>query len=206
MQTAAPPTLLPQLWKATLVSGLLAVALGVAVVAWPGKTILVAAIFFGAYLLVTGISQIVLAFSLNVSTGGRVLLFISGAASVVLGALALIRITDAVLLLAIWIGVGFVFRGVATAMSAISDPTLPGRVWNIFVGVISLIAGIVVLAAPFESLGTLTLVAGFSLIIIGVMEVVTAFGVRSASKKLSPTGPAAPPTDPPAPAVAAPTS
>lgn len=206
MQTAAPPTLLPQLWKATLVSGLLAVALGVAVVAWPGKTILVAAIFFGAYLLVTGISQIVLAFSLNVSTGGRVLLFISGAASVVLGALALIRITDAVLLLAIWIGVGFVFRGVATAMSAISDPTLPGRVWNIFVGVISLIAGIVVLAAPFESLGTLTLVAGFSLIIIGVMEVVTAFGVRSASKKLSPTGPATPPTDPPAPAVAAPTS
>ncbi|CAM3450704.1 HdeD family acid-resistance protein [Mycobacterium frederiksbergense] len=206
MQTAAAPTLLPQLWKATLVSGLLAVALGIAVVVWPGKTILVAAIFFGAYLLVTGISQIVLAFSLKVSTGGRVLLFISGAASVVLGALALIRITDAVLLLAIWVGVGFVFRGVATAMSAISDPTLPGRAWNIFVGVISLIAGIIVLAAPFESLGTLTLVAGFSLIIIGVMEVVTAFGIRSASRKLAPAAPEAPPTEPPAPAVAAPTS
>ncbi len=206
MQTAAAPTLLPQLWKATLVSGLLAVALGVAVVVWPGKTILVAAIFFGAYLLVTGISQIVLAFSLKVSTGGRVLLFISGAASVVLGALALIRITDAVLLLAIWVGVGFVFRGVATAMSAISDPTLPGRAWNIFVGVISLIAGIIVLAAPFESLGTLTLVAGFSLIIIGVMEVVTAFGIRSASNKLAPAAPDTPPTEPPAPAVAAPTS
>lgn len=200
MQSAAPPTLLPQLWKATLISGLLAVALGVAVIAWPGKTILVAAIFFGAYLLVTGIAQIVLAFSLNVATGGRVLLFISGAASVVLGALALIRITDAVLLLAIWIGVGFVFRGVATAMSAISDPTLPGRAWNIFVGVISLIAGIVVLAAPFESLGTLTLVAGLSLVIIGVMEIATAFGVRSAAKKLSPTEP----TEPPAPAVPAP--
>ncbi len=206
MQTAAAPTLLPQLWKATLVSGLLAVALGVAVVAWPGKTILVAAIFFGAYLLVTGISQIVLAFSLKVSTGGRVLLFISGAASVVLGALALIRITDAVLLLAIWVGVGFVFRGVATAMSAISDPTLPGRAWNIFVGVISLIAGIIVLAAPFESLGTLTLVAGLSLIIIGVMEVVTAFGIRSASRKLEPAAPEEPHTEPPAPAVAAPTT
>lgn len=212
MQSTAAPTLLPQLWKATLISGLLAVALGIAVVVWPGKTILVAAIFFGAYLLVTGISQVVLAFSLKVSTGGRVLLFISGAASVVLGALALIRITDAVLLLAIWIGVGFVFRGVATAMSAISDPTLPGRAWNIFVGVISLIAGIVVLAAPFESLGTLTLVAGFSLIIIGVMEVVTAFGIRSSAKKLAPTPvaepdpPSDPPADPPAPAVAAPTS
>lgn len=206
MQTAAAPTLLPQLWKATLVSGLLAVALGVAVVAWPGKTILVVAIFFGAYLLMTGIGQIVLAFSLKVSTGGRVLLFISGAASVVLGVLALIRITDAVLLLAIWVGIGFVFRGVATAMSAISDPTLPGRAWNIFVGVISLIAGIVVLAAPFESLGTLTLVAGFSLIIIGVMEIVTAFGIRSAGRKLSPAVPATAPTEPPAPAEDAPTA
>lgn len=214
MTSLASPSLLPQLWKSTLISGVLAVALGVAVLAWPGKTILVVAIFFGAYLLVTGISQVVLAFSLKVSTGGRVLLFISGAASIVLGALALIRITDAVLLLAIWIGVGFIFRGVATATSAISDPTLPGRAWNIFVGVISLIAGIVVLASPFDSLGTLALVAGFSLVIIGVMEIVTAFGIRSAAKKGAPTSPlspepsvpSAPSAETPAPAVAEPTS
>ncbi|MGK2902241.1 MAG: HdeD family acid-resistance protein [Mycobacterium sp.] len=205
MPSLASPSLLPQLWKSTLISGVLAVGLGIAVVAWPVKTIFVAAIFFGAYLLVTGISQIVLAFSVKVSTIGRVLLFISGAASVVLGALALIRITDAVLLLAIWIGVGFIFRGVATATSAISDPTLPGRGWNIFVGVISLIAGLVVIAAPFESLGTLAWVGGACLIFIGVMEIVTAFGIRSASKKLSPTEPVAPPA-PPAPTGSAPTS
>ncbi|MEX7473227.1 HdeD family acid-resistance protein [Mycobacterium adipatum] len=206
MQTAAPPTLLPQLWKATLVSGVLAVGLGVAVVAWPGISILVAAIFFGAYLLVTGIAQVVFAFSLHVSAGGRVLLFISGAASVILAVLSFRHLFDAVLLLAIWIGIGFIFRGVATAVSAISDPTLPGRGWNIFVGVISLVAGIVVLASPFESIGTLALVTGIWLIVIGVMEVVTAFGIRSASKKLAPTTPAAPPAEPPAPAVSAPTS
>lgn len=206
MQTAAPPTLLPQLWKATLVSGVLAVGLGVAVVAWPGISILVAAIFFGAYLLVTGIAQVVFAFSLHVSAGGRVLLFISGAASVILAVLSFRHLFDAVLLLAIWIGIGFIFRGVATAVSAISDPTLPGRGWNIFVGVISLIAGIVVLASPFESIGTLALVTGVWLIVIGVMEVVTAFGIRSASKKLSPTAPSAPPAEPPASAVSAPTS
>ena len=59
-------------------------------------------------------------------------------------------------------------------MSAISDPTLPGRGWNIFVGVISLIAGVVVLASPFDSIGTLALVVGIWLIVIGVMEVVSA--------------------------------
>ena len=62
-----------------------------------------------------------------------------------------------VLLLAIWIGVGFIFRGVATTVSAISDPTLPGRGWEIFFGVITMIAGVIVLASPFESIATLDL-------------------------------------------------
>lgn len=186
MTTPAVPNLLPHLWKSALVSGVLAVALGVAVVAWPGISIAVAAIFFGAYLLVTGIQQVIFAFSLHVTAGGRVLLFISGAASLILAVLAFRHLYDAVLLMAIWIAVGFVFRGVATAVSAISDPTLPGRGWNIFVGVISLIAGVVVLASPFESMATLALVVGIWLIVIGVMEVVAAFGIRATTKKAAP--------------------
>ena len=113
-----------------------------------------AAIFFGAYLLVTGISQVVFAFSLHVSAGGRVLLFISGAAALILAVLCFRHFCrTSILLLAIWIGVGFIFRGVATTVSAISDPTLPGRGWEIFIGVISLIAGVVVLASPFDIAG-----------------------------------------------------
>ncbi|WP_416276428.1 HdeD family acid-resistance protein [Mycolicibacterium sp. J2] len=189
MTTVAPPSLLPHLWKSTLVSGVLAVALGAAVLAWPGISVVVAASFFGAYLLITGIAQVVFAFSLHVSAGGRVLLFISGAASVILAVLSFRHLYDAVLLLAIWIGVGFIFRGVATAVSAISDPTLPARGWNIFVGVISLIAGIVVLASPFASIATLALVTGIWLVVIGLMEIATAFGIRSASKKLTDGGP-----------------
>ena len=150
--------------------------------AWPGITILVAAIFFGAYLLVTGFAQVVFAFSLDVSAGGRVLLFISGAAALILAVLCFRSLQQSILLLAIWIGVGFIFRGVATAVSAISDPTLPGRGWEIFIGVISLVAGIVMLASPFESIATLTTVVGIWLIVIGLFEVVSAFGIRKASK------------------------
>jgi uncharacterized membrane protein HdeD (DUF308 family) len=175
---------LPHLWKSTLASGLIAVALGIVVLVWPGISILVAAILFGAYLLVTGITQVVFAFSLDASTGGRILLFISGAAALILAVLAFRHFGEgyAVLLLAIWIGVGFVFRGVATTVSAISDPTMPGRGWAIFLGVISLIAGIVVIASPFESIVTLAIVVGIWLIVIGVFEVVAAFGIRKAAK------------------------
>lgn len=188
MENSAPPSLLRHLWKSTLLSGILAVALGVLVWLWPGKTIVIAAIFFGAYLLVAGVAQVIFAFSLHVSAGGRVLLFISGAAALILAVLCFRSLQESVLLLAIWIGIGFIFRGVATAVSAISDPTLPGRAWEIFIGVISLIAGVVMLAAPFESLEILTVVVGIWLIVLGVFEVVSAFGIRKASKHLDTTG------------------
>lgn len=183
--TSAPPPLLPHLWKSVLLSGVLSLALGILVLVWPGISILVAAIFFGAYLLVTGISQVFHAFTLHVSAGGRVMLFISGAAALILAVLCFRSIQNSILLLAIWIGVGFIFRGVATAVSAISDPDTPGRGWEIFVGIISLIAGIVVLASPFPSLATLTIVVGAWLVVIGVFEIVASFGIRKASKNLT---------------------
>jgi uncharacterized membrane protein HdeD (DUF308 family) len=186
METTAVPRLLPHLWKSTLVSGILALALGILTLVWPGKTLLIAAILFGVYLLTTGIAQVIFAFSLHVSAGGRILLFISGAASLVLAVLCFRHFGEgyAILLLAIWIGVGFIFRGVATSISAISDPTLPGRGWEIFLGVISLLAGIVMIGSPFESLAILTLIVGIWLVVIGSFEIVSSFSIRSASKRV----------------------
>lgn len=182
METTTVPKLLPHLWKSTLVSGVLALGLGVAALVWPGITILAAAILFGAYLLVTGVTQVFFAFSMHISAAGRVLLFLSGAAALILAVLAFRHFGDdpmlVILLLAIWIAVGFIFRGVATAVAAISDPGLPGRGWAIFTGVLSLVAGIVVLASPFTSIWILTLVVGIWLIVIGIVEIITAFDIR----------------------------
>ncbi|BBY36723.1 membrane protein [Mycobacterium mantenii] len=181
------PSLLPHLWKSALLSGILSLALGVLVLAWPGISILVAAVAFGVYLLITGVAQVIFAFSLHVSAGSRVLLFISGAASLILALLAFRHFGQgyAILLLAIWIGIGFIFRGVATTISAVSDPHLPGRGWNIFIGVISLLAGIVVLASPFQSIVTLAIVVGAWFVVIGVFEIISSFGIRKASKTLT---------------------
>ncbi len=182
------PKLLKHLWLSALFSGICSVILGVLVLMRPGASILVAAILLGAYLLVSGISQVFFAFSLHVSAGGRVLLFISGAAALILAILAFKNLGKdpemAILLLAIWISVGFIFRGVATTVSAISEPDMPGRGWEIFMGLITLLAGIVVMASPLTSLVVLATVVGIWLIVIGVFEIVSAFGIRSASKKV----------------------
>lgn len=184
--SAQRPRLFQHLWKSTLLTGILSVILGGLVLWWPGPTLLVAAIMFGAYLLVSGIAQMIFAFSLPVSTGGRVLLVISGAAALILGVLAFRQFGrgDAFLLLAIWIAVGFIFRGVATTATALGEPGVPGRGWNIFFGIISVIAGIIVLAYPMSSLVTLTLVVGIWLIVIGVFEVIAALSMRKTGNEV----------------------
>jgi uncharacterized membrane protein HdeD (DUF308 family) len=175
-----------RLWMSAIVFGLLAVILGVVILAWPGPSLLVAAVLFGGYLVLSGVALVILAFSLPVSAGSRFLNFISGVLSVILGILAFRHFGQgyAILLLAIWIGIGFIFRGVTAVALAVGDHGIPGRGWAIFFGVISIIAGVVVLAYPFDSIVTLALVVGIWLIVLGLMEVISGFGMRSDVKKV----------------------
>jgi uncharacterized membrane protein HdeD (DUF308 family) len=186
MTTTAPLSLLPHLWKSTLISGILALVLGALVAARPGVSVVFAAVVFGAYLLITGVVQVVHGFSLHTSAGGRVLLFISGAAALILALLCFRSLPNAVLLLAIWIGVGFIFRGVATTISAVSDTTVPGRIWHAVIGAITLLAGVVTIVEPFSSIATLAFVVGIWLMVIGVFEIVSSFGIRRATKTQPP--------------------
>lgn len=163
-----------------LLSGILAVILGVLMPLWPGISIIAASVVFGVYLAVSGIAETIGAFSSHISAPTRILMFISGVASLILAVLAFRHFGQgyAILLLAIWIGVAFIFRGVATTASAISEPGLPGRGWMIVTGIMSMIAGFVVLVWPFDSILILTLVVGVWLVVIGVFEIVSALRVR----------------------------
>ncbi|MFL6084696.1 MAG: HdeD family acid-resistance protein [Mycobacterium sp.] len=173
-----------KLWKWKLVAGLLTIVLGGIVLAWPGPTILVASTLFGVYLLLTGFTELFLAFTLPRSAATRVLLFISGALSLVLAVLSFRHFGDAyaILLLSIWIGIGFIFQGVSEVAVSIGEQKLPGRGWYAVLGVISVIAGFVVLVWPFDSIVMLTLVTGVWLVVMGVVQFVQAIQIRKDAK------------------------
>ena len=97
------------------------------------------------YLLASGVAQGIAAFTVGMSLGSRALFFITGALSVVLGYFAFRDFNNgaAVWLLATWIGVGFIFQGVTATVLAIDVPELPARGWYIFVGILTVIAGLV---------------------------------------------------------------
>jgi uncharacterized membrane protein HdeD (DUF308 family) len=173
-----------QLWKGTLVSGVLTIVLGVMVLVWPGPTILVASTMFGVYLLVSGLVELFLAFTLPRSAATRVMLFLTGALSLVLAILSFRHFGDAyaVLLLAVWIGAGFIFLGVSENAVALSERDLPGRGWYVVLGIMSVIAGAIVLVWPFDSIVVLTIVSGVSLVVLGLIQIVQAFQIRRDTK------------------------
>ena len=83
-----------------------------------------------------------------------------------------------------WIGVGFIFQGVSETVLAISFKELPDRGWFIFVGILTMIAGVVTLAWPISSIVVLSIIAGVWLVVIGTTEIVWAVNVRSSAKKV----------------------
>jgi uncharacterized membrane protein HdeD (DUF308 family) len=173
-----------QLWKNKLVSGVLTIVLGAMLLAWPGPSILVISTMFGVYLLVSGFAELFLAFTLPRSAATRVLLFLTGALSVVLAILSFRHFGDgyAVLLLSVWIGTGFIFLGVSENAVALGERDLPGRGWYVVLGIMSVIAGVIVLVWPFDSILILALVCGAALMILGVIQIAQAFQIRKDTK------------------------
>ncbi|GGT01073.1 membrane protein [Streptomyces tanashiensis] len=173
-------------WQALLVAGLVSLVLGVLVLAWPEATLTVVGVLFGLYLLFSGVVQLVAAFGTHATTALRVMAFISGALSILLGLFCFRGATQSILLLALWIGIGWLFRGIMQTVAAASDPAMPARGWQIFLGIVSALAGIVLIVSPLESAAVLTVLGGIWLLVVGATEIITAFMVRSRAKDLPP--------------------
>ncbi len=174
-------------WQLLLLIGVLAVALGVIVLAWPGKTLFVAGVLFGIYLVVSGFGYVFAAFGSHAGAAMRVLTFLTGVVSVVLGFFCFRDKFEAVTLLAIWIGVSWLFRGMTLLAAALSFDHLPGRGWQVLSGLIIVVGGAVMIVSPLDSIAILTLVAGCWLIAIGIVDIVNALQVRSRTKHLANT-------------------
>ncbi|GAA2004976.1 HdeD family acid-resistance protein [Catenulispora subtropica] len=171
-------------WQALLLLGLAAIAVGVITLVWPGQTLLVLGVLFGIYLLISGVMEIVAAFGEHISGGMRVLNVIVGALSILLGVFCFRNsLHNSVLLLSLWIGIGFLMFGIATVVTSASAPAgVPGKGWGVFLGIMTAIGGIIVISWPISSIFTLAVFAGIYLIAIGLVEVIHAFSLRSKVK------------------------
>lgn len=167
-------------WGWVLAYGFVTLLAGIVVLAWPGETLLVLAVLFGVQLIVSGVFRFVGALASDDLTGGtRVLLALLGVLSVIIGLWAVRHVLLTLLALVVFLGIYWVINGAIEVFTALSHRGLPERGWTAFMGLLSAIAGIIVLAYPGLSLLSLAVILGVWLLVFGVMEMVLAFRIRS---------------------------
>jgi uncharacterized membrane protein HdeD (DUF308 family) len=83
-------------------------------------------------------------------------------------------------LVGLFIGITWIVQGLAALIGGISGSVREGRAWWIIFGVVSLIAGIVVAAAPASSLNVLAVLLGIWFIVMGIFEIIGGFLLRHA--------------------------
>jgi uncharacterized membrane protein HdeD (DUF308 family) len=181
-QTQEPADMIGRLgrhWGWVLAYGILTLLAGVLVLAWPGETLLVIAVLFGVQLIVSGLFRFVAALASDDLTGGtRVLLALLGVLSIIIGLWAVRHVLLTLLALTVFLGIFWIVNGVIEIFTALSHREMRDRGWSAVMGILSAIAGIIVLAYPGLTLLGLAVILGIWLLVFGVMEMTAAFRIR----------------------------
>jgi len=136
-------------------------------------------VLFGAQLIVMGIYRFIGAFASDDITGGsRVLLALLGVLSLIIGLYAVRHVLVTLLALALLLGIFWVVSGTVELFTALSRRETPNRGWTAFMGILSVLAGVVVLIYPDISLVTLAVILSVWLLLFGIMQIMLAVQIR----------------------------
>ncbi len=162
-------------WWLVLLEGILALILGIALLVWPGVTLLLLVTFIGVYWLGTGVLTIISAFTDHSGWGWKLL---SGVLSILAGLVVLFYpFYSAVLLpalLIIFIGIWGLVIGFIMLIQAFR-----GAGWGVgILGILSIIIGLLVIANPLLSAAVLILLIAVFAIIGGIAAIFMAYRMR----------------------------
>jgi uncharacterized membrane protein HdeD (DUF308 family) len=166
--------------------GAVSMIAGVVVLAWPGATAAVIAIIFALNVLLSGILRVVAAVgSEEAGGGGRALLAVLGIMSILVGLLCLRHPFQTVGVLVVLFGLFWIVTGVLETVHAAGSKGMPRRGWAIAAGLLSVVAGIVVLSFTAASVLALVWLLGLQLLIYGAMTISHGWQLRRADHSVT---------------------
>jgi uncharacterized membrane protein HdeD (DUF308 family) len=189
-ETRAMLARLGSAWGWIVGYGVASVLAGVIAVLWPSSTLLVIAIIFAAQLLVGAVYQFVFAFTIPNESGWlRALIALLSIFSFVVAIYLLAHVGLTLLVLATLLGIYWIALGFTELFVAIERSGIQGRLWFGITGILSILAGGIVVVFPVSSLFFLTFFLGFWLVLFGVMLIIRGIGLRSLSRVTKPMAP-----------------
>jgi uncharacterized membrane protein HdeD (DUF308 family) len=167
-------------WGWIALRGVAAVIFGVLAFAWPGATLFVLVLFWGAYALAEGIFALIAAFRVR-DQGKPMWTFVAiGILGIAAGIVTFLWPGITALTLIIFIAVWAFFMGIFQIIAAIRLRKEIEHEWLLGLsGVLSVIFGAVMMARPVEGLVAVVWVIAAYSIVFGILLIVLAFRLKN---------------------------
>lgn len=169
------------------VSGIIALIAGIVLLVWPLKTAMLVTGIIASYLIIAGVVYIGLGI-FSGKRGGWVRLghIVLGVLYIVAGIIAYVNLSAATatlaLITAIFLGVSWIIDGVVSLTLLNKDGS---KVWTIIYAILSIAAGVIVIFSPLLAAVALWWVLGFTLVILGIIQIVRAITLGRDEKAIT---------------------
>jgi uncharacterized membrane protein HdeD (DUF308 family) len=160
-------------WRTVPLVGLVPLALGVGMQVWPAVPQAAVGVVVGGYLVVAALAPVFGAASRAERLPDPWLTRTAAVLSIVLGAVLCAAGFYSTVALSAWIGVALLLRGGLRTAAAV-DTAVPAPQSQALFGIAATATGIVLIACPMHSVAVLAVLAGYWLIALGILEIVTA--------------------------------
>ncbi len=172
----APESVMAASWQVTVVLGVLTLILGIIVSFHPSGSLNVVAVLLGILMILSGIFHLVRVFDRDEQH--RIWAGIAGLLFIVIGVVLIRHLHLTVALIGLVIGITWIVQGLTALIGGLAGGVREGRAWWIAFGVISVIAGIVVVSTPVTSVNVLAVLLGIWFIVMGIFEIIAGFLLR----------------------------
>ncbi len=174
-----------QHWWLLTIAGILGVAAGIAVFAFPLESYVTLSILFGVLMLITGAAKLIAASTSANFFMMRGYIIVGGVLDLLLGLFLCIYPGVTMALLPVMMGLWILYNGFMMIALAGDFDTLgiPGAGWIVGGSVVMIILSILVLVNPFTTgVATVVVLAGAGLILFGCLLFILSFKIRDQHK------------------------
>ena len=171
--------LLSRFWWTLVLRGIAAIVFGLLAWFWPGVTLAVLVLFFGAYVFADGLLALYAALSGRSPAESRWLLGLLGALGVLIGVLTFWHPAAAALALLLYIAAWSLVTGVLQIVAAIRlRKEIQGEFWLGLAGALSIAFAVLLLVSPgIGALSIIWVIAAYA-VVYGVALLILGFKVR----------------------------
>lgn len=171
-------------WWVFLLFGLVAIAFGIASLAWPGKSVLALVLTFGILALADGLVSLLSVFRKDIALPGWLLLLYA-VVSIAFGVLAILRpveMGEALLwLVALWL----IVAGFARVVFAILVRKVVNGEWLLALsGLLAIVLGVLFLVRPGVGMLTIAIWIAVGAILYGLLQIAVALRLRKLQRPL----------------------